>query len=340
MVKISLHDRSMGEDGEDLKRSIGEDAMKRRRPHLRRLVYLKKMAQRLAPFNISYDVTCTQPPYFHEFTIKELMGCAFVCPQSAEIAAQQVEEATQCSAILGPAVGPFDVVDAIMGRDLNDKYDLAPVEGPAFKRVAFLPGTNLFPSMVSKELLVRAMHRYEDMVIKPHPLTDENTIRDVGRLFGYERILEPMASGWAYLAAAEDVYVTTATEMGLYAVLMGKRIHNITHFPAEGRGGFNPFYSLLWDLDTAKAREVLHRALNAPGSGFIHPEDPEAEFKMAAAFTLAMELRKPYRPRVHEYNPLQYASMVCADMRMPRDAVRPGEGRPREPDPEVSDQDG
>lgn len=344
MVRIGLHYRRMGEDDE-LSRRITPEFVKRRGAHLKLLEPLEDLVREISPLAISYDVTRAQPPWFQEFTYTEMLGCFYVAPQSSELAARVVQAAYDSDTCVPDAGGGFDAVAAIMARPQMDKYALSATKGPLPERVVFLPGTNLFDSAVSRELLVAAMTRYPDLHIKPHPMTNERTLRTLGRLFDYERVLEPMASGWDYLQAARHVYVTTATEMGLYAVLLGKRVHNISQIKAEARGAYAPFYRLLWDLDPDEARAALVRALNAPAGGFVHPADPDLRAKLTAAFGLAMALRAPFRPLVHEYDPEQYAAMLrgapnAAPMRTSDDAVRAGGKGTGKPGDEVPAGDG
>jgi hypothetical protein len=329
VVIIDSHKRRMGETDE-MSRRITPEFVKRRGEHLKLLEPLETLLRELSPLPNSYDVARSQPPYFEEFTYTEMLGCLFTSPQSSEIAFRVVHEAAHASQQPG-----FDAVAAVLRRVQMDKYTLEAPAGPLPTRVAFLPGSNVFANAVSRELLVAAIHRYPDMLLKPHPMTHEETLRQLGSIAGYRRILSPMASGWAYLQAADHVHVTTATEMGLYAVLLGKRVHNLSNIRYEATGVFAPFYNLIWDLDPDEAGRMLRRALNSQLSGFVHPEDPQVSEKLKAAFDAAMRLREPWKKMAHEYDNAEYAAMVSG-MRGKQDAVRPS-GPPERRDPQVPD---
>lgn len=274
--------------------------------HLARLGPLEELARELAPLPISYDVTRLQPPFFQEFTYTEMLGGLYVAPQSCEIAARLAREAAgdleQCA---------FSPADAVMSA-AGDKYRLQPAaagEQPA--KVAFLPGSNIFSEAVSREALTRLMHEDPDVWIKPHPMTAPELLRQLGRSFGYHRILDPMASGWACLQAAEIAFVTTTTEMGLYAVLLGKRIVNLSAFQAEPRGVYNPFYRLLWSLEPSDRRVRLRAALASPCSGFVHPDDPDPRGRLERFFARAMAMRELMRPLVHEFDAAAWAAAAA-----------------------------
>jgi hypothetical protein len=336
MVTISSHDRRMGED-DAMSAKITPEFVKRRAAHLKLLAPLEDLVRELAPLPVSYDVTRMQPPPFGEFTYTEMLGAFYVCPQSSEIAARVVQAAVDEPFV--EELERFDAAAAVLDRAQHDKYRLEDVKGSQFvRRVMFAPGSNNFSEMVSKEKLVWAMERYPDMMVKPHPMTNEGTLRQLGMLIGYHRIIDPMESGWHYLVRAEDVHVTTATEMGLYATLLNKRIHNMSAIKHEAKGVYAPFYRLLWDLPAGEANATLRLALNSASCGFVHPADPCVREKLTRAFELAMKLREPFKPLCHEYDSGEYALMLRgpAPERKTVNALRPGDERQEQRDPAVA----
>lgn len=306
MVRTALHEERMS-DQDAQKKKVGEEFAARRMPHLERLKSLEEMLRAKAPLPITYDIQRAAPPFFLEYTFTEMLGLIVVSPQSCEVAARIIQDASE-----HPADDRFDVANTIVQ---SDKYALGDVDQPTFKRVMFLPGSNIFAQCSNKELMDRDMHEFPETVLKPHPLTHPDNLRQLGIAYGYDRILEPMASGWAYLQAADVVYVPTSSEMGLHAVLMGKKIINLTRFSFEPRGTFNPFYRLLWNATDPKA--VLTHILNSPTSGVFHPDDPNVGEKMDRFFAKSLELREPFRPLVQEYEREAYAWFVSQQHQRP-----------------------
>lgn len=303
MVSVQSHEYRMS-DKRQLSKQISPEFVRRRGQHLERLHPLEDLVRELSPLPVSYDVGRGQPPYFTEFTYSEMLGAFFVNPQSSEMAYRVVQEACDRGR------QGFDAAAAVLAR-AGDKYTLdgAPA-GPLPKQVAFIPGSNCFQEMASKEVLMRLAHEQPDLIFKPHPMTSDGTLRQLGMLVGYQRIAKPLESGWAYLLAAEEVWATTCTEMGLYAALLGKKVRNCGHVRHEAFGAFAPFYRLIWNKDVRQAADALRLALNSYGSGFIHPDDPDVEGKMRSALDLAMELRQPFKPLALEYEPAEYAAMA------------------------------
>lgn len=329
MVTLAKHNIRMSDP--EVRERVGSPLHGLRRPHLLQIEPLEEIVRELSPLPISYDICRAQPPFFEEFTYTEMMGGMVVFPQSCELAARVVERAAEN--FLGGTV-PAWFVESLLAT--GDKYSLDSVD-KVYDQIVILPGSNLFEEMVCKHTLTRVMHENPDAMLKPHPLTNDHTLTKLGRLFGYRRVLEPKASGWAYLKAAKKVYYTTATEMGLYAILMGKQVGSVTNIRNEGRGTFAPFYRLCRaDLTEAQRAGTLAHALYAPGSGFVLPGAPDVRESLRMFFEAAMELREFFRPRVMEYDPVEYSEMVRGAQRVrPHDGIRESQGRPGIGNPQV-----
>lgn len=307
MVRIGVHNERLTDPSTQTMK-LGEGWATKRAEHLDRLGPVEDLVHAKSPLAIAYDVNRAQPPFFREFTYTELMGgLIYVAPQSNEVAAR-----VMAYALTKPTDDRFDVASTIT---LQDKYQLQTVEASPHKRVAFLPGTNIFDMCVSKETMEREMQKHPDMVMKLHPLTREDTIRKMGISFGYERIIPLGDSAAPYLSGAEVVYSPASSEMGLYAILLGKTVINLTQVGFEARAVYNPIYRLLWDAPDPRA--TLCHLLNSPYSGIYHPDDPSLGEKMDAFFALALALREPFRPLVKEYEPAGYAALVSPQLQRP-----------------------
>jgi hypothetical protein len=315
MALLPSHEMRL-QDSEAQGDKISPEMAKLRAPHLALLKPLQDLALELSPLPISYDVMRLQAPYFHEFTFTEGLGCFWITPQSSELAARVV-----AAALEDHREWPFKPADHL---PLRDKYQSAACKARP-RKVAFLPGTNIFHQAVSPEILLRLLHEDEDVVLKPHPLTNDELKRYLGRgiMGGYSRVLKPSISASALLPHLKVAYVTTSSEMGLYAVLEGIEIRNITRLPFEPRGTYTPFYRLLWGLSKKKARARLIHLLNSPLSGFFHPDDPDVREKMSIFFEHAMRLRQPFRPFVQEFTPDRWADLLSPSLPQQPPAPRP-----------------
>lgn len=301
-------------------KKIGPDFAAMRGGHLDALSGVEAVIRTAAPLTASYDINRAHAPYFHEFTYTECLGTGLlVSPMSAEVSARLVQMGLD-----RPEQG-FDSASAVLAqreeRGTLDKYKLDTSAAPKVKAVAFLPGSNIFRDMVSFEALSRAMHDDYDLMLKPHPLSDEGLIAHLCQTFGYHRVLAPNVSGDACLMAAERVYAMTTTELGLYAVLMGKPIRNVGNYWNEGRGAYSAFYRLLWGKSPDDAKAILTHALNSPFSGFFHKDDPDLESRAATYFKAAMDFRAMFKP------------LIATPMPAPTARPQSEPERPSEPSP-------
>ena len=330
MVTIESQQKRLS-DNETQNAKLTVDFAKLRSEHLKLLAPLEEEIRRQAPLPISYDIGRSQPPYFNEFTYTELLGGLYVSPQSCEAAARMVQEAVDCQ---DPILA--DVMDFIPLRD-KYKLDEKPLASPP--NVVFLPGTNIFRIAVSKENLSRLMHEQEDIMLKLHPLTDEGLTRFLGMNFGYHRLIGGRVSGAAVLSASQRVWVTTSTEMGLYAMLEGKPVGNITNYAYEPRGSYNPFYRVLWNA--TNKRRAIRQVLNSPLSGFFHPEDPHVREKIGKYFEHAMSWRAAYKPLVEEYSRMEWNQLMVNRFQehLPKDKHAVPKGNERSPSNQVADID-
>lgn len=324
-MKPPLHNESLVNEETHIKK-IGKEFAEKRAPHLTQLAAPLELAQKICPLPMSYDVTRLQHPYFNEFSYTEFLGCLYISPQSAEIAARMIEAADIDQRHSFGFMTYKEILNRKQADGTLDKYTLeADAElNPDAKKIAFVPGDNIFTTAISKELLARFMDDPE-AYIKPHPMTTPNLTRMLGREFGYHRILEPMHSGWKYLQQATEVHVSTTTEMGIYAAMLGKPIHNIGNYFLEARGCYVPFYRLLWNKNIAQNEMTIKRVLASPLSGVFHPEDPDLEEKMFIFFDSCMKLREFFKPRVQEIGISEWIDIQASKMNAnkPKDSNGP-----------------
>lgn len=306
MVEIESH-KTLMSNSQQLAKHLGP-FVSLRGEHLKKLHPIELAIRAKSPFQATFDVSRSQPPAYNEITYTEMLGGMFVSPQSTEASARQVKAAYEDETDYGT-----DMVSLIMtSRDNLDKYNLKSTGEPSkFKKVAFPPGSNIFSKAISRESLGRAMEDPE-LMIKLHPMTNDETKRMLGISFGYQRLLDSGMSGWEMLLGAEEVWTSTTSEMGLYAILLGdKNIHNISAYPYEQIGAYYPFYRMLWNEDSIEAKRKLTRILNSPFSGFFHPDDPEWESKLDIYFAKMVEIRSEIKPIVTEINAHEWAAAIA-----------------------------
>lgn len=248
---------------------------------------IEKAIRKFAPLPISVDTTSAEPPYFSYFSYCDILGGVLLQTGSAEITAR--------IALLNQT----DNVEVNKQFDVNlafDKYGLRGAEQvlPPLDKVFFTPGSNLLhvidPSGLAK------LADDEDWFVKPHPISQQPTLIEFGRFFGYNRVLNNLLSGHEVFNACREVATTQASEFYVLAGLTGKKIVDLTKHHHAWTLAYQQFGVVKSD-DIEENKTRMHRALMHPNSGFVHPSmsDLEIDMRISNYFNLAMSLRQPFK---------------------------------------------
>lgn len=247
----------------------------------------------LAPYPISYDVGSIQGTNFSEFTYTEFPGGGiWADTQSREINCRIMENASK---IDGGEMG--DYLFEKMLEKCVDKYQLNDTQD-SYDHVAFLPGHNLL-DLCDQEIMARLIQEEDDIMFKPHPLTDYEFQRQIAARVGWHRLIARDKSGIELLKNAKTVYSTTASEMLILGAALGKTIYNISKFSAEGAGVYQPIVRILTLAQKRESKEVaiqkLKNILACEWTGIVFEHDKPEE-RLKKFFDKALELREMYRP--------------------------------------------
>ena len=165
------------------------------------------------------------------------------------------------------------------------------------KRVFFPPGQNM-RYLVNNDNVARAFATDSTWMCKPHPVTVEEFVEQeyVSR-FGVQRVYHRLVSGMELLREAEAVGYTTASELGLVAILLRKPVRDFTMYAHEARGRYYPIYRAIRE-SALHPTQVIDRLLSCPWSGYVPLETPDREaLKRFGAFhRKAIEIYEQYRP--------------------------------------------
>lgn len=231
----------------------------------------------------SADISPTQPPYFTEFTYTDLLGGMLVRSFSAEINLRIARNAKD------EDIDPARVEKFL--ASLTDKYALRSVNGYNYKRVVFLCGHNIFDRVVDSQKLYEIMDTDKSVVIKPHPISNDGLLRNLGNNFGYNRILDKDISGYDVMANCEDVICPTTSELAIVAILRGKKFTDITQYMQSWLGISS---SIIRESNGSK--EKLLQLLLGSHSGFLLPdmETEEVIQRINNYCTDALKEREPF----------------------------------------------
>lgn len=251
---------------------------------------LENLVRSTCPYPASYDVSQTQSLNFTEYTYTELAGGMWVATQSLDLNARLFELASNI---------PTDKTLDKFAETISDKYNLATVPNKfaGAKRVCFLPGHNML-DVASVELIARITHEEEDVVFKPHPITNDDAIRLIGRRVGWNRLVPKDASGNKMLLDCEEVFTTTASEIAITATALGKKVVNISNFFNEGSGAYHAISRVLFRAHKTSvelAQQKLANIVHCDWSGILFPWQDDIESRLNSFYAKSLELREIYK---------------------------------------------
>lgn len=248
-----------------------------------------------APVGAVYDLQITR-------TVSDPVGWSYTEGLGLFQARTQCAEVNLHLALMAAAWdGPLDHDHQAVAVGMTDKWE--PDRGAKFQhsaKVWFPPGDNL-AAFVNHDNVLRAFSTDERWMLKPHPTVSRETVDEARRRFGVDRVYDPKASGVALLREAETVGFTTASELGLVAMALGKETVDFTMFEFETWGVYSELYRAIRENDRP-AMETLNRIVNCPWSGYLPLDTPddEARERLGAFREKASEMAAMLRPLTHQ----------------------------------------
>ena len=191
-----------------------------------------------------------------------------------------------------PAVTATDLI-----AGLGDKWTPDDPDPPPESCVFFPPGEN-FRALVNWDNVARELDYEASWKIKPHPVggTPEYIDEAYVSRFGPGRVLPPRASGWKLMQGAGRVGYTTASELGVAAIIIGKETLDFTRHSHAAHGNYYPLYRAMENAGVP----AFERIVNCEWSGYIplDTKSSEARKRMKACVDKLRELDRIYRPLV------------------------------------------
>ena len=256
---------------------------------------LESKIRSVVPY-VTYDVGRIQGRYFQEFTYSDMFAKAlFLSPQNTDAACEIVDMAIDEDVLVDETF----ILDSL---GVQDKYILKGVDDKTYKSIAFLPGSNCLWKVVSRHSILRAIHEDPDLVIKPHPLTNNEDMQKLKMAVGIERLLPKDISGVNLLRNAENIYTTSTSTLGIAASLLGKNVNTVADFEHEHNGAFYPLTRYVFRTaikTTAELRPLLLKALANKNSGVFYGNVTEEDIRRY--YEITMSVREKNKPRTSRY---------------------------------------
>lgn len=187
----------------------------------------------------------------------------------------------------------------------EDKYSSESLgDGLELGQVFFAPGSNL-SQVINTSKLDEYMNLYDDMLIKPHPLTEDVDIHLLSIRYGYDRIIEKEISAESVLQACSKVYYCDNSEIGLRAMLIGKPTEHLNNLEIASTLTYFHLYHILRKTEEEKKGPLVYSILSNPLFGYFDIDISENILSTQIEDFLyrVEDLRSYFKPRVWGYDP-------------------------------------
>jgi len=235
---------------------------------------------------VTFDVGNCQDIYFSEYSYSDFSTGFWVRSLSGEFNSRYLMDLDKTSKTDYQI--PF-----------KEKYELtdAHADEKGDKTIVFLCGTNLFDS-VSWELVDRVMYLDEKALIKPHPLTNDEGLKNLGNRYGWHRILGPKDSGYFWYNKSKNVYATANSELMVRSILDNKFIDSFTKIDRIHKASYFPFFTMKAAGYTGC--EIKSVILNE-NSGFVFPDQSDWKDRMMKYLEKSFKFREQFKPHTPYY---------------------------------------
>lgn len=265
-------------DGNDDKR-IGDN---KRNNHLPEYKNIELLLDNICPLSITCDVQSIQPPYFTEYNYCDMLSGINITTLSSEINARMAIAASETTTTNIFPIG-----------EVMDKYELKN-SSKKYNKIIFLVGSNGC-NLIDQCKLQQLVHEDDEWVIKPHPVTNEKMLRDLGNLCGYHRVLDPKISGFSLLRNAKYIACLSTSEIWILARLLGIYVTDITRYDRSWLSAYQHITRLLdnTEQDYTKLNNILMSDL----SGHLRLNYGENKCKELANnyFEYSLNLRENFK---------------------------------------------
>jgi len=165
-------------------------------------------------------------------------------------------------------------------NNLGNKYSLEP-NTEFYEKVIFPPGSNLIQKGVMNWHKVGKLIE-EGYVIKPHPITAHLWMAKMRIDYGKDKILNKKEGGYELLMKCKEMAMCPNSEMGLIALLLGKKISTVA-VPVKTREKNHLTYESIYQAVAGQKKgsgTALRKILSSKRSGIVFNFDSDPEDRL------------------------------------------------------------
>lgn len=226
---------------------------------------LEKMIVRNSPKKLRYSCNIMRMQFIDGFTFTEFLGGILVNSSSHALNCQNIAE-------LGKTLRPEDIKNFVYDMAaVPDKYQDYTAAAPNdIDAALIMPGNNIIKVMVCRYLLEDIPRRYPNARIKPHPVTDGETLAELQKFMPC--LPREVSAQQLIMNPNVKIFTTMASTMAIQTKLTGKEVFNL----AEHRHQYVPPFQHLKDFVMTELGHNpetwrLQALLSNPLSGFFYP---------------------------------------------------------------------
>lgn len=240
----------------------------------------------------SYDVTANEPLYFGTLNYTTFAGTFMMHPLQPEMRFVQIQDALRDSVKVKDYVSLF--TNKIQTQTANKYTERKKLVRRQYDAIVVLPGDNKIKSHICRRKLKRIIEKHgDDVIFKPHPLTREQTLRELKELIGAKDThFAPIESDlYDILVNVNHVYTSHLSESALYSVSIDKPISPIDQYDNRQLSSFAHInYYLFFD---DKPKETINQMFSSYKSGIVCPDiDVDWKEKINSYLDYILKLRE------------------------------------------------
>lgn len=255
--------------------------------------YLWKKSKELG-FNISYDVTSYENPYFLTINYGVFYGSLFICPLQPEITFQQMYEAYYTSDE-GQSTKYTDYFKSKAQNCEYSKYNLTEqVElNPGYSLVV-LPGSNILGDVISIEKLCRVIEEEDNIYLKPHPLTGDAILESLSKKLPSVNFINKNISSHQVILNSKKLYSTHSSDSVFCASVLDIPTEPVDRADQRFKQAFVPINYFLFGNKDSKT--WINKTFSSYKSGLVNPSiDSDWKTKINKYLDYILSKRDSYK---------------------------------------------
>ena len=251
----------------------------------------------------SFDCMADENTYFKTINYTTYAGMFIMHPLSLSLQIFQMYDAKADNLA---SAGHVEWVERNLKEGVASKYvtktgdEFSIKQHDPYTSVMVLAGSNKVFEHTSKVKLERLTRKLgSKLILKPHPITDDKTLREIIKNKGDAQIADKHEDVYSIIKKSDNVYTTHISETALTGLILGKKVFPMDPFRKRLVGSF--FHINHFCFSETNPLDVVSSIFASPKSGVVHPDvDSDWKGKIDSYFDYIMTQRKIQKSYYYE----------------------------------------